>query len=236
VGFIHAEDIVRIVLDDIDLRLLSMDDIVHLPVVVPPTKKVDEMFDYFQQHDCRAAVVLNEFGGVAGFVTIADVLNFIFGQIAGRVAGEELHSETDQEAYEVPGDMKLSDFEKLTNFGIEDARMTTIGGVAFRHLDRLPREGDTVCVEDIQIQVLEMDAHRVARVRVERVRAATPAESAPDGQEEPGPEAEAAESPPDVPRPKSEELLDTVETENGKSTRSDADQEGSITPVDQREP
>ena len=85
-------------------------------------------------------------GGLAGktisidglSVTITDVLNFIFGQIAGRVVGEELHSETDQDVHVVPGDMKLADFNNLTNFGIEDSRMTTIGGVAFRHLDRLP--------------------------------------------------------------------------------------------------
>jgi CBS domain containing-hemolysin-like protein len=215
VGFIHAEDVVRIVLDDIDLRLLSMDDIVHPPVVVPPTKNVDEMFDYFQDHDCRAAVVLNEFGGVAGFVTITDVLNFIFGQIAGRVVGEELHSETDQEVYEVPGDMKLADFDKLTNLGIEDSRMTTIGGVAFRHLDRLPRVGDTVCVEDIRIEVLEMDIHRIARVRVERI-------AQPDADEETPHEADApAESvgelglePPIETR--DEGLLAVVETENGE--------------------
>ena len=169
IGFIHAEDVVRLVSQDMDLRLLSMDDVVHPPVVVPLTKKVDEMFDYFQNHNCRAAVVLNEFGGVAGFVTITDVLNAIFGQISGPLAGEELHSETDQEIYEVPGDMKLSDFESLTNFGIEDQRMTTIGGVAFRHIDRLPRVGDTVLIDDLRVTVLDMDAHRIARVRIERV-------------------------------------------------------------------
>lgn len=221
-GFIHAEDIVRIVLGNIDLQLLSMDDIMHPPVVVPPTKDVDEMFDYFQEHNCRAAVVLNEFGGVAGFVTIADVLNFIFGQIAGRVAGEDLHSETDQEAYEVPGDMKLSDFDKLTNFGIDDARMTTIGGVAFRHLDRLPRVGDTVCVDDIRIEVLEMDAHRIATVRVERIAhadsdAATPEErdgpAEPDGEVALGSPIETGE----------DGLLAVVETEDGEPTGLDSD-------------
>jgi CBS domain containing-hemolysin-like protein len=213
VGFIHAEDIVRIVLDDMDLRLLSMDDIVHPPVVVPPTKRVDEMFDYFQEHDCRAAVVLNEFGGVAGFVTITDVLNFIFGQIAGRVAGEELHSETDQEIYEVPGDMKLADFDNLTNFGIEDSRMTTIAGVTFRHLDRLPKVGDTVCVDDIRIEVIEMDAHRIAKVRVERILQADSGEATPD--EACGLEELDADLDSPIQR-RDEGLLAVVETENGE--------------------
>jgi putative hemolysin len=168
VGFVHAEDILRLVLDDTDLTTLSLDDIVHSPVVVPLTKKVDEMFDFFTANNARAAAVLNEFGGVEGFVTMKDVLTFIFGQISGDVQGQELYQERDEDSYEVDGDMKLTDFNNLSNFGIEDPRMTTIGGVAFRHLDRLPRINDSISIEDISITVLEMDEHRIARVRVSR--------------------------------------------------------------------
>ncbi|MDH3901455.1 MAG: hemolysin family protein [Gammaproteobacteria bacterium] len=168
VGFVHAEDILRLVLDDADISTLEVDDIMHLPVVVPLTKKVDEMFDFFTANNARAAAVLNEFGGVEGFVTMKDVLTFIFGQISGDVEGQELYHERDQDSYEVDGDMKLTDFNNLSNFGIEDPRMTTIGGVAFRHLDRLPRVGDSINMEDIVITVLEMDEHRIARVRVIR--------------------------------------------------------------------
>jgi hypothetical protein len=97
-----------------------------------------------------------------------DVLTFIFGQISGDVEGQDLYHERDEDAYEVDGDMKLTDFNNLANFGIEDPRMTTIGGVAFRHLDRLPVVGDSISIEDISITVMEMDGHRVARVRVSR--------------------------------------------------------------------
>ena len=169
VGFVHAEVVLMMVLDQMDVRLLSVSDIVHPPVVVPPTKKVDEMFDFFQNRQCRAAVVLNEFGGVDGFVTITDVLNFIFGQIAGQTPGEELHQDRDQDEYEVSGNMKLVDFNNLTHFGLEDPRMTTIAGVALRQLDRLPQVDDVVAIDDLEITVLEMDAHRIAKVRIRRV-------------------------------------------------------------------
>jgi CBS domain containing-hemolysin-like protein len=168
VGFVHAEDILRLVLDDADLASMEVEDIMHSPVVVPLTKKVDEMFDFFTANNARAAAVLNEFGGVEGFVTMKDVLTFIFGQISGDVEGQELYQERDEDTYEVDGDMKLTDFNNLSNFGIEDPRMTTIGGVAFRHLDRLPKVGDSIRIEDITIAVLEMDAHRIARVKVNR--------------------------------------------------------------------
>jgi CBS domain containing-hemolysin-like protein len=168
VGFVHAEDILRLVLDRADLSAIDLADIIHPPVVVPLTKKVDEMFDFFQINNARAAAVLNEFGGVEGFVTMKDVLTFIFGQISGEVKGQELYQERDENVYEVEGAMKLTDFNNLTNFGIEDPRMTTIGGVAFRHLDRLPKVGDSVAVEGIVIKIMEMDEHRIARVRVGR--------------------------------------------------------------------
>jgi CBS domain containing-hemolysin-like protein len=186
VGFIHVEDVVMMTLDKMDQRLLTVDDVVHPPVVAPPTKKVDEMFDFFQVHNCRAAVVLNEFGGVEGIVTITDVMNFIFGQVSGEVAGQELHRDRDQDEYEVPGEMKLVDLNNLTHFGLEDPRMTTIAGVAFRHLDRLPVVGDIVTVEDLEITVLDMDAHRIAKVRVRRIAEAPPPEElSPEPTQEP---------------------------------------------------
>jgi CBS domain containing-hemolysin-like protein len=167
VGFIHAEDILRLVLDDADQAELRHEDILHPPVVVPLTKKVDEMFDFFQVNEVRAAACLNEFGGVEGFITMRGVLNFIFGDISGGSrATAGYYEEKDYNIYEVPGDMKLNDFNNLTNFGIEDPRMTTIAGFAFRLLDCLPHEGDKVESEDIIIQILEMDYHRISRVRV----------------------------------------------------------------------
>ncbi len=185
VGFIHCEDVLRLVLDQVDLSSLKPEDILHPPVVVPLTKKVDEMFDFFQQNQARAAAVLNEFGGVEGIVVMKDVLSFIFGQISGDVSGQEHYQERDEDIYEIPGDMKLNDFNNLTNFGIEDPRMTTIGGVAFRLLDRLPKVGDQVTVEGITITVMEMDVHRIARVRVAR-RAVVEEDSEEKQSDQPG--------------------------------------------------
>ena len=166
VGFIHAEDILRLVLDQADLDKLTLDQIIHPPIVAPPTKYVDEMFDFFQNNNARAAAIINEFGGVEGFITMRDIVNFIFGEISEGVAGQELYEERDANIFEVRGEMKLTDFDDLTNFGIEDPRMTTIGGVVFRYLDHLPQVGDSVAMEGYVATVLEMDGHRLARVRV----------------------------------------------------------------------
>jgi len=171
VGFLHAEDLFGV--DPYAADAPSIDELLHPLVVAPPTKKVDEMFDFFQANGAQAAIVMNEFGGVDGLVTMKDVLRFIFGHMAGPVTGQHLYREQDEDRYLVPGEMRLSDFNRLTNFGVEDPRMTTIGGVLYRHLDRLPMVGDSVRFEGLTLAVRAMDGHRIARV--EAVRGDPPA-------------------------------------------------------------
>lgn len=174
VGFIHAEDIMRHVLDDTDFTTLTIDDILHPVVIVPPTKKVDEMFDFFRDHQVQAAAVLNEFGGIDGLVTLKSVLNYVFGKVTPESTPRPGHTRLAENVFEVAGDMKLTEFEALTNFGITDARMTTIGGVVLRALDRLPRTGDSVVVEGVQLVVLEMLGLRIARLRASKGQIDTP--------------------------------------------------------------
>ena len=81
VGFIHAEDIMQRILDDTDFSSVQLADLLHPVVIVPPTKKIDEMLDFFLDHKIQAAAVLNEFGGIDGMLTMKSVLNFVFGSI-----------------------------------------------------------------------------------------------------------------------------------------------------------
>ena len=69
-GFLHAEDVPKLTMDGADFKAILPDEIMHAPVVGPPTKNVDEMFDFFQANNARAAIVLNEFGGVEGLITM----------------------------------------------------------------------------------------------------------------------------------------------------------------------
>jgi CBS domain containing-hemolysin-like protein len=178
-GFLYAEDVLRFHQENVDLTHMTLEEALHPPIVVPLTKKVDEMFDFFSNSQARAAVALNEFGGVAGFITMNDVLRFIFGAIAQKPQLETQVELVGPDVYEAPGDTRLSEFERVTHFGIRDPRMTTIAGVAFRHIDRLPNVGDMAIVDGLTITVLEMDAHRIARVRVARGSTQQPALETP---------------------------------------------------------
>ena len=165
-GFLYSEDLLRRINRGEDFGQLRVEDLLRKAHFAPLTKKVDEMFDYFQTNKTRAAIILGEYGGVVGIVTMKDVLSFIFGEISGTSKGQELYQEEDDNTYIVPGDMRLSDFNNLTNFSIEDPLMTTISGVAFRLLDRLPQVGDSAIHEGIKYTVLAMDGLRIKTLQV----------------------------------------------------------------------
>jgi CBS domain containing-hemolysin-like protein len=221
IGFLHLEDVLPLVLDKPDLSDMQLEDLLRPLVVAPPTKRVDEMFDFFQSNQTRAALVIDEFGGVAGIVTIRDLLTFIFGHLSGEAQGQALYRERDEDVYTVPGDMKLTDFNDLTNFGIWDPRMTTIAGVAFRHLDRLPRVGDRVSVEDCVLEVLELDGLRIASVRASRGSAAepTPPPSEPASEPVPAPEPEPLSEPAPATGPDAEPPTEADHDTNNDKTR-----------------
>jgi putative hemolysin len=171
IGFIHSEDIMRIVRGVRELSEVTLDMIVKPAHFVPPTKKVDEMFDYFQDHNTRVAIILGEYGEVLGIVTMKDVLKFIFGEISGKMVGTEYYEEEDENSYTVPGDMRLTDFNNLTNFDIEDPVMATIGGVAFRLFDRLPLVEDKVSYEGFEFIVKELKGLRISKIKVQKMSA-----------------------------------------------------------------
>lgn len=172
IGFLHSEDLLRLVRAEKDLAQVELGAILKPAHFVPPTKKVDEMFDYFQEHNTRVAIVLGEYGEVLGIVTMKDVLTFIFGEITGRMSGQEFYEEADENSYIVPGDMRLTDFYNLANFDIEDPVMTTIGGVAFRLFDRLPKVGESVISEGYEFIVKEVKGLRISQIQVRKLSTA----------------------------------------------------------------
>ncbi len=168
-GFLRAEDLLHIKQNGEELSEKNIEDMLKPAHFVPATLKVDEMFDYFQSNHTNIAIILGEYGGVSGIVTMYDVLTFIFGEISGKTTGHEYYLEKDDHSYKIPGDMRLTDFNNLTNFSIDDSFMTTIGGFVFRLLGRLPKIGDIVDFEGIRFIVLRMDELRIKSLEVTKI-------------------------------------------------------------------
>lgn len=204
IGFIHSENILRLVRGGGDLSQVTLDMILKPAHFVPPTKKVDEMFDYFQAHNTRIAIVLGEYGEVLGVVTVKDVLSFMFGEISGNLEEYDYETGSGGNSFVVPGEMRLTDFYNLTNFDFEDPVMSTIGGVAFRLFDRLPKVGDSVAYEGYAFIARGVTGLRISRVEVSKIASDGDRTEEVEPPDKPPEDAESIDPPPADPAPAQE--------------------------------
>jgi CBS domain containing-hemolysin-like protein len=167
IGMLHADDLARQLLDGRDPDSLSLDALLRPVAVVPTTKMVDELFAYFLQQDARAAVVVDEYGGVEGLVTLGDLIAFIFGHASREDSPGHSVVSLEDGAWEADGALRLADLDRILKHAHEDRRYATLAGLILHHLDRRPETGDEVIVNGTTLRIVAMDGLRIARVRIE---------------------------------------------------------------------
>ena len=148
-------------------------DLLRKPVFVPETKAVDDVLQMFQQLHTHIAVVLDEYGGVAGLVTIEDVIEEIVGEIVDEY-DEEVVAEIDridENTCEALGRTHVDEINEAMHLELpDDGDFDTIAGFVFTELGRIPLPGETVLWQDkVRIHVLDATKRRINRVRVERL-------------------------------------------------------------------
>lgn len=145
-----------------------------LPVYfVPETKRVRELLRELQASGDHMAIVIDEFGGVAGLVTIEDLLEEIVGEIRDEdetplteVAPESQHS------YVLRGGAELRTLEELFDLDLGDVPYSTVSGLVVSTLGRVPSAGEVIDYNGFKVEVLEADRKKIHRLRVQRVEAA----------------------------------------------------------------
>ena len=177
VGIVHAKDILRGLLSGSEA---PVQDIARPAFFVPGTREVEDVLADMKRQKVHLAIVLDEFGGTAGLVTMEDLLEEIVGPIydeydqapatgsgvggAGRAGGAGGGG-----GGGVPilaGSTDISDVNRALKLQLDDTDYTTIGGLLFGRLGRLPKVGDRVNLQGATFEILEMDGRRVGRVRV----------------------------------------------------------------------
>ncbi len=139
------------------------------PLFVPDTRPAQRVLDDLRKTRAHIAIVLDEFGGTAGIVTLEDLVEQVIGDIndeydvAARTA-----IETDG-VLELAGSLSLRDVRREYQLPIPDGDWRTIGGYAFARLGRLPRIGDRAPYPGGELEIVAMEGRRVAAVRVHRV-------------------------------------------------------------------
>jgi len=165
VGFVHVRDLYGPT--GAARRGLKVVDLTREVAMFPATKKVLPSLSEMRKVGAHLAVVVDEYGGTAGIVTLEDLIEELIGEIrdeydVGDVDAKRLRGGD----VEVDGLLNLDEFEEATGRRLPDGPYETVAGCLMARLGRLPRIGDAVEVDGLRLRVGKMDGRRVARVRV----------------------------------------------------------------------
>ena len=173
-GIAFAHDLLQIA--DSDMRTRQVANIQRDVAFVPETKKVNELLREMQREKQHMRVVIDEYGGVAGLVTIEDLLEELVGAISDEHEKEDLTAVIREPngAWVVPGDLEIARVEEILG-GVElpeDVEATTAGGLVSEAAGRIPQVGEVVEGFGLRFEILASTDRRVNRLRLSRTAAA----------------------------------------------------------------
>lgn len=168
VGILYAKDLLRIIAAGGPRPRLR--DIMRPALFVPESQAVDDLLNELQRRRVHMAIVLDEYGGTAGLVTIEDLLEEIVGEIQDEFDEEEPMKVIvrDGEAI-LDGRADIDEMGELVDPALEledDEEYDTVGGFVYHRIGRVPVVGDTVAVDPFKITVIKVTGRRVGKVRV----------------------------------------------------------------------
>ncbi|MEO8633936.1 MAG: hemolysin family protein [Gemmatimonadales bacterium] len=161
-GVVHAKDILTALRQQPGAPVGS---IMRPPLFVPGTREVEDVLADMKRLKVHLAVVLDEYGGTAGLVTMEDLLEEIVGDIFDEYDRPDGPKPAPEGAPLVDGGLPLSELNSAYELQLDDTDYTTIGGYLFGQLGRLPRPGDRLPVGQDIFEIVEMDGRRVKSVR-----------------------------------------------------------------------
>jgi len=148
---------------------------------VPETKPVAKLLREMQKAHAYLAMVVDEYGGVAGLITVEDILEEIVGEIEDEdISGEEPEEivAANDDSYEVLGGTEIGKIERLFDMEIETDDFTTIAGLVIAQKGSVPRRGEHLEVRGLEVDVLEADEKRISRLRIKKAPAPQPEDAA----------------------------------------------------------
>ena len=178
VGVYHVKDMVKYILADVtrvEEGHFHLKEILMKPYFIPFSKKVDELLAEMKVKKVHMAIVIDEYGGTAGLVTMEDILESIVGNICDEYDGEEEQSITkiNDSTFTFDGFADIDDVSKALGIQIPDGDYDTIAGFVITLLGYLPSEDDkmvhTVKYDNLVFTVLDVKDRRIGKIKVEKV-------------------------------------------------------------------
>ena len=144
-------------------------EFVNEPFIVPNSKPLSEMLKEFKRARQQMAIVIDEYGGTEGVITLEDILEEIVGDYEDEFTHQRRRvRKLEGSQYEIDASMRVSDLEPLIHYPFpQDAEYVTLAGLIYKQLGRVPKTGESIDIPSARLVVLEMDNHRITKVRFE---------------------------------------------------------------------
>jgi magnesium and cobalt transporter len=168
IGILLAKDLLRLMSGGDD----SLRDMLRPAVFIPESKRLNVLLREFRASRNHMAIVVDEYGGVAGLVTIEDVLEQIVGDIEDEYDFDESadNIRVDQTGrYRVKAGTEIEDFNEVFGTHFDDDAYDTVGGLVIHQIGRLPKRGEVVQIDPLRFTVLRADSRRVHTLMVDRI-------------------------------------------------------------------
>lgn len=183
VGILYCKDLLGLPSDVAERRGWNLRSLLRKPYFIPETKRASELFREFRFNRIHLAIVVDEYGGVAGLVTMEDLLEELFGEIVDEYDPEEPGPRRlDENTMIIPAKMSIEDFNQLVGANLPEEEYDTMGGLVFGLFGRLPSPGAKVSYMLYTFTVEKMMGTRIQELRIEwnRQEAARPEGEGPD--------------------------------------------------------
>jgi len=166
-GFFYTKDIIH---HKINPDLIALKDIIRPPIFVPDSMPLNDLLAEIQRKKFHIAIVLDEFGGTAGIITLEDVIEELVGEIQDEYDEEQspLVKHSDTIAF-ADGAVWPGDINTLMDTKLPEDDADTLAGLVIHHLGRLPEEDDDIVIDGVRITILEQEENRLTRLKIEKI-------------------------------------------------------------------
>lgn len=176
-GILYAKDLLKSLAPTRSGQQIPvLRDIIREPVFVPITTAIPSLLELMKRQKVHISIVNDEYGGIAGLVTMEDILEEIVGEIADEYDDEQLDDEIHElspSTVEVSARVRLDELNRRFDFGLpEDGEFDTVGGFVFSQKGSMPAPGESFMWHKLRLTVLNADARVVKRLRIDRPEAA----------------------------------------------------------------
>ena len=170
IGILFATDLIALTPEEIAQSRETLQKILRKPYFVPLTKRADELFHVFQRRKISVAIVLDEYGGVQGLVSMEDLLETIFGDITDEFEDDSnQHEKIGESIFRINANMTLDEFNKLLGVELVSEEVDTIGGFVFALFGELPREKSRINYKTLSFTVEKLVNNKIDTLLVKRI-------------------------------------------------------------------